>query len=765
MALAEVTLRSKALMCVWLAEHLHTAIVPESHVVQRGQWVKSRGAILDNLMEHCKTPIIVRSSAPSEDRIHSSQAGRYLSVRSVTCRSELESAIDSVFASYDSEQPSDLLFAQTMTIGADCVGVAFTADPETGSPYLIVNYSETGNTDAITSGKMPNLTWISIGPGRSIAPVGHLAGLPDVVSEVQALCGMTDIDVEFAIKGGQIYIFQVRALSVKKSNRHSSELCQEALEIVAQDLNDLQKPPLGVVGTKAIWGVMPDWNPAEIIGIKPRPLAVSLYRALITDKHWSKRRSDYGYRSVTDVQLLRELAGAPYIDVRASFNSLVPSSLSDKVACELIDAAISHLDMNRELHDKVEFRVLPTCFTPDLHSVLTKRFEGSLSSDSVGQITEALRDLTGHIISNFKRFDYDEEKSVSSLKERRHQHSHLPGIQRLNILLADAAELGTVPFVGQARRAFISIDMLQSFVRAGRLTRQRFSALLASADTIASAFQRDRLHLSKADFLGKYGHLRPGTYDITAPRYDRLPDHYFSVKRHIPGAASHQFLLTSDERKSIESYLSEVRVEILPENLLEFIVSSIAAREQTKFEFTKNISEALEIIADYCGVHGISREDASFLRLPDIVEYANASDLRLSIIRRKEEYEDNIAIKLPALIGRPEELWSFNQGEEQPNFVGTDKVIGVPLHWPSNEILDGAILLIESADPGFDWIFGTKMAGFVTMFGGPNSHMAIRAHELGVTAVIGAGLPLFQSLKNARLLAIDPAAEKTEAVL
>ena len=29
---------------------------------------------------------------------------------------------------------------------------------------------------------------------------------------------------------------------------------------------------------------MPDWNPAEIIGIKPKPLALSLYQELITNE-------------------------------------------------------------------------------------------------------------------------------------------------------------------------------------------------------------------------------------------------------------------------------------------------------------------------------------------------------------------------------------------------------------------------------------------------------------------------------------------------
>ena len=35
---------------------------------------------------------------------------------------------------------------------------------------------------------------------------------------------------------------------------------------------------------------MPDWNPAEIIGIRPKPLDLSLYKELITDHVWAKNR-------------------------------------------------------------------------------------------------------------------------------------------------------------------------------------------------------------------------------------------------------------------------------------------------------------------------------------------------------------------------------------------------------------------------------------------------------------------------------------------
>ena len=38
------------------------------------------------------------------------------------------------------------------------------------------------------------------------------------------------------------------------------------------------------MGRRTVYGVMPDWNPAEIIGIRPKPLSLSLYR-IVTDPY------------------------------------------------------------------------------------------------------------------------------------------------------------------------------------------------------------------------------------------------------------------------------------------------------------------------------------------------------------------------------------------------------------------------------------------------------------------------------------------------
>lgn len=69
--------------------------------------------------------------------------------------------------------------------------------------------------------------------------------------------------------------------------------------------------------------------------------------------------------------------------------------------------------------------------------------------------------------------------------------------------------------------------------------------------------------------------------------------------------------------------------------------------------------------------------------------------------------------------------------------------------------ISGKIVMIESADPGYDWIFAPGIKGLITMYGGANSHMAIRAGELGIPAVIGAGAKRFEQYRQAEVVEID----------
>ena len=52
-------------------------------------------------------------------------------------------------------------------------------------------------------------------------------------------------------------------------------------------------------------------------------------------------------------------------------------------------------------------------------------------------------------------------------------------------------------------------------------------------------------------------------------------------------------------------------------------------------------------------------------------------------------------------------------------------------------------------------IFGHKIIGLVTKYGGVNSHMAIRCAELEIPAAIGCGEKKFDLLKRFKLIRLD----------
>mgnify|MGYP003302760127 CR=1 FL=1 len=61
-------------------------------------------------------------------------------------------------------------------------------------------------------------------------------------------------------------------------------------------------------------------------------------------------------------------------------------------------------------------------------------------------------------------------------------------------------------------------------------------------------------------------------------------------------------------------------------------------------------------------------------------------------------------------------------------------------------------------------IFAYSIKGFITKYGGANSHMAIRAGELGIPAVIGVGEQVFSELEKANTVSIDCPNHKIEII-
>jgi glutamine kinase len=709
--------------------------------------------------------VIVRSSACDEDGATGSQAGRYSSVLAVVGCEAITQAIDKVIESFIDSSGDDQVFVQPMLDRVVMAGVAFSRSPG-GGPYYILNYDDrTGLTDRVTAGVGDNLkTFFCLKSHHGSCP-RRLGTVIDLVRELEGLLSCDVLDVEFAVgEDSQLYLLQVRPLAMDCHAGPPDAKADAAVADIARKVELLSRPHPYLHGSRAIFGVMPDWNPAEIIGVRPRPLSLSLYCELITDAIWAYQRDNYGYKNLRSFPLLVSFHGLPYIDVRVSFNSFVPRDVPDDLAGRLVNYYIDRLLSEPHLHDKVEFAIIFGCYTLDLPQRLAKLTEYGFSSADLVELSGALRRLTNRIIHGDTALWRRDRAKIDELARRfpTIDNAEIDKISRIYWLIEDCKRYGTLPFAGLARAGFIAMQLLQSFVEVGALSAEEAATFMASVDTVGSRIARDFAQLPKAEFLARYGHLRPGTYDILSPRYDEAPDLYFDwLNPRVTGSEPPRFALSIEQLRHIERLLKEHELDIDVLSMIEFIKAGIEGREYAKFVFTRSLSDALTLIRQLGEDHGLSAEDCAFLDYDTIRKlYSNSSSVRDTLLKsvadNKGRYALTLNLELPPIIASPDEVRAFHLPPSQPNFI-TRKAVIAPVALLSDppETFAGRILFVPSADPGFDWIFTRNISGFVTQYGGANSHMAIRAGELGLPAVIGAGEVLFRRWQAARKLCLD----------
>jgi phosphohistidine swiveling domain-containing protein/DNA-binding transcriptional MerR regulator len=739
------------------------------------EWNQSPQNHLKNIKKSLGNgPWIVRSSCKNEDQSEHSNAGAYASIQNVTV-SQLKSSIQTVIDSYGENDSNDEVLIQPMLQNVICSGVAFSHDPSTCSPYRIINWTDGSDTTFVTSGK-GGQTWqrAASAKGEESFPVNNVVTL---IEELLSISGNTPLDCEFAFSQDEskditCWLLQARPL-VLASNILSENHQELLLKSISQKVTRGMQPHPFLMGKTTLFGVMPDWNPAEIIGIRPRPLALSLYRELITDSIWAYQRHNYGYRNLRSFPLMPHFFGLPYIDVRLSFNSFIPASLNDQLAGKLVDYYMQRLMEEPTLHDKIEFEIVFSCYTLDLSKRLQKLLDYGFSQKEIAQINDSLRELTNNVISPTKGYWTSDRDRLETLSKRREQllKSNSDILDKIYWLLEDAKRYGTLPFAGLARAGFIAVQMLRSFVTVGIFTESDYENFYSGLSTINRKLIQDRCQLSKSLFLAQYGHLRPGTYDILSQRYDEAPDFYFNWDKTVPKSVEHvkPFSVTLPQLKILRTQLEEHQLDIDTVELFEFLQAGIELRELAKFKFTQNLSDVLSLITNLGLSMGFSKDDLSYCDINIFKELhitaSNSKELiSLSIQQGKKNYMNTLKIALPPLISKPNDIWSFKWPESEPNFITQKIVTAKVCNHLNKDRLSNSIVCISNADPGFDWLFSYPIAGLITAWGGTNSHMAIRAGELGLPAVIGAGEALFSKWSSANKLQLNCASKKVEII-
>jgi glutamine kinase len=736
----------------------------------------------------CGRPLVIRSSAADEDGTLNTCAGEYDSVLNVssTDSEAIRTAIATVVSSYQRKGPrtgEDEVIVQEMVLNTSMSGVVFTHDLNTGAPYYVINYDDvSGLTNTVTSGggEYANRTlYIHRGATQAIRSE-RFQRLISAVQELEQIMGSQFLDVEFALgEDFTPYLLQVRAITTQPNwNRAVARRIDAALQGIQVFVKARLQPMVGVYGHTTVLGQMPDWNPAEMIGRAPRALAFSLYKTLITDHAWRIAREKMGYAVPAGQPLMVSLAGQPFIDTRLSFHSYLPAGLSPEIGGKLVDAWVQRLQAHPELHDKVEFEVAITTYSFDIDAKIEALIGTALSREERSAFKDTLRQQTrtlladsgeGGISKALAKVDELAGKLVHANRSRMRQDA-----TALFGMIDDCIRLGTVPFAILARHGFIARTMLLSLKQRGILSMKDIHSIQSGVRTVASALVNDmrRLQLgelSRSDFMAAYGHLRPGTYDILSQRYDQMPDLGMNDTKVRPEQELNGFVLSAQQKQDIEQLLqAEGFPDFSADKLLAYVQSATVGREYGKFVFTRSVSEMLELIAGFGESHGLSRDEMSHVTIDNLLDVVTKSGegsieerLRQIAEDEAERHALSAAIRLPQVLFDEAGVHVVPFQVSHPNFITHKKItaVCVPLLiGQTAPALAGKIVLIENADPGFDWIFAQQIGGLITKYGGANSHMAIRCAEFGIPAAIGCGEQRFEVFMHANQILLDCAA-------
>ena len=774
---------TKAAVLFRLKRELHTAQIAPIVFFTVADWLNDRIACLYKVTSTLgEGPWIVRSSCQLEDNSSESNAGAYLTVKNVTAI-DLESSIDEVIASYGNADTSDEILIQPMLQNVKSSGVMFSHDPSTGSPYRVVNWSEGEDTSAITSGS-GGRTWIQAAKSP-VPPPKDLSTVFVLLNELLSLFGNEPLEFEFAVTSPSIseqplieleepilWLLQVRRLILHKIPE-CDEIQFSRLKLIQKKVARAMQPHPFLLGAKTVYGVMPDWNPAEIIGLRPKPLALSLYRELVTDSVWADQRQNYGYRNLRGSPLMTHFFGMPYIDVRLSLNSFIPADLKEDTAKKLFNHYLNLLTTQPTLHDKIESDIVFSCYTFDISEKIRALSKQGFDEHEIETVLDSLRHLTNKIINPTNGLWREDQEKLKILQAQRNEllDSSTDPLDKIYWLLLDTKRYGTPAFAGLARSAFVAIEILKSLTSVGIFSQADYHAFIAGVTTVSGQLRRDLAIMSKEEFLVRYGHLRPGTYDILSPRYDEQPDLYFEWGQCWQAPAlPEEFFLNTHQTRAIDKLLKENGLHTSPKALLDFLRTAIELREYAKFQLTRNLSDTLALISDYGKTLSISTEDLSFCDISQIKElHLTAIDpsncLQHSIQKGKSDFDETLSVSLPPLITAPDDVWAFELPSTVPNFITLKQITAPVADHTDRKNLAGALVCIPSADPGFDWLFTFPIAGLITAWGGANSHMAIRAGELGLPAVLGVGEALYRLYSSAKSLHLDCAGRRVEVLL
>ena len=737
--------------------------------------------------------IVVRSSSSNEDGMNTSNAGHYESVLGVDPGNpeEVMRAIREVLESYkcDLDDVTDeQVLIQTQVESISYSGVIFSRELKKNRPYYAITYDE-DSTDAVTSGRGGKTVYILRNAHEDSLPE-HWHALIRAMRELESVFSDYPIDVEFAVdEKNTVTIFQVRPLAASIRAEKCS-ISDEEIFAAADRACQKYREIGDLLGEKnTILSDMAFWNPAEMIGENPHPLDYSLYREIITSSAWNQGLSYIGYKEV-DGDLMYKLGNKPYISLRKSFLGLMPDDVDDRLEKKLLEYYNRKLIADPTAHDKIEFEIAFSEYDFATEDKLRKLETQGFTREEIQDLSDSLFNLTNNAICNFNRNRMKDLRALNGLRVHRENtrsnwlmaHNDVITLLQFFVQLIESIKhYGTPKFARQARLAFISKAISRSLVYRGLFTDKDIDDFMMSIYTVASEYDSDFQDLvdgriTRGTFDEKYGHLRSGTYDITCDTYAHRE---FDLSKGSAVARKQRQTIEQLKHTSLDMVkmldaLEDIGFYVELKEFVDFLRDSMEEREYFKFEFTKTLSLAIDILIDIGDKLGIAKEDMAYLEVTDIQLAVSrpAGEIKKNWLRiiekNKKAFETDSMLIFPDVVYSPGQLGCIEVWEARPNFITSECVTGevVLLENYENEdhedIADvaGKIVVLPKADPGYDWIFAKGIKGFITKYGGVASHMAIRCAEFNIPAAIGCGDCIYSFVEKQICITLDCAKGK-----
>ncbi len=529
-------------------------------------------------------------------------------------------------------------------------GVAFTRDFIYKRPYYMINYEVID--DSKESIEDERTKWIAKNTSQEFLDYEFLS-LVNAIKEIEELYGDIEaLEIKFGIDSiDNVVIYQVRPLV---------ELFDKPMALKDKEFFDAKSfAKCDYLDTNHVLSDMASWRPAEILGLNPRPLDCSLYKEFITSGKWNESISHFGYANEVN-DIMQKIGNKPYISVDYSIAGLTPKSLSPNIKFKLKEYYIDKLKKRPQMHERLERDLIFNCYDFATKDKLIELMDYGFSDSEIKELSEALYEVTTNIINIyedvFKR-DFDD---LSRLTDLRHEIRSYTPLKETNIMkvykyindLVQAIEdFGAHQYIRQSRCDIIARSLLKSLADKGYFTHEEIYRFISSIETEETKFEdyiNRYIHgeINTDEFNELYGHLRVKTFDIRTDCYKHMKiDGIFEG-----GKDSYVREKYTLDENVLSQALKDIGFDIRPSDFISLVSDMIKNKAYFRFEFIKSVSLILDMIVVVGNLHGIDREDMSYLEIQELISY-HSRDSYIQIIQsRRDMYHAYSYLVLPELI-------------------------------------------------------------------------------------------------------------------